>query len=401
MWNRYVGVGVFVIVGTVLFFAAVILIGNQHRVFAKHVDFFTEVKDLNGLSKGATVRVAGLDAGEVTDIAVPQSPAAGFRLTIQIADKVRGLVRTDSVATIATEGVVGDKVLLIEPGSPAAPAAAPGAALPSKGTSDIADLVQKSASLVDNASKTMNVVANKLTTTLDSVTIAVSNTNDVVVGVKQGRGAVGMLLRDETTAAEIKEAIGNVRNASSSLSHAASQADALASDFQSRNFGAKADAIISDIQSRNLGAKLDQIIDTVHSATNNIDRTTKDFRAAVGTALAPDGHGRTAAENIRQSLSNVNDATANMVDDTEALKHGFLFRGFFKKRGYYSLAQLDPNKYRQDKVFANPKNPRVWFGAAELFESKDQSETLSRGPYWGRATRANHQTWMARYSADP
>src|SRR6202030_2300339 len=143
MKNRYVGVGIFVIVGSLLFATAVFLIGNQHNVFSKHIELFTEVKNLNGLTKGAKIRVAGFDAGEVADIGIPASPAAGFRLTLRISDQVRGLIRTDSVATIATEGVVGDQVLLIGPGSSTASEAAPHATLPSKETSDIADLVQK------------------------------------------------------------------------------------------------------------------------------------------------------------------------------------------------------------------------------------------------------------------
>jgi len=385
MKNRYVGVGIFVVVGTVLFALAIFLIGNQHSFFAKHVELYTEFKNLNGLVKGAKVRVGGFDAGEVADISVPSSPSAGFRLKLQLNEQVRSLVRTDSVATIATEGVVGDKVLLIGPGSPTSPEAAPLTTLPSKDTSDIADLIQKSTTLVSDASGTMKVVADKLTAALDSVTSTVDNTNDLVTGIKQGRGAIGMLLRDEKTATDIRQALANVRDATASLNHASAQADALVSDFQSRglpgkaeNITAKADAIISDLQSRNFGEKLDQTMDTVHSAAHNIDATTKQLRDTLAKALAPDAQGRDAGDNIRQTLSNVNEATANIADDTEALKHGFFFRGFFKHRGYYTMAQLAPDKYRHDKVFANPKNPRIWIEAAEIFQPKQgESEVLS------------------------
>src|SRR6202040_69844 len=243
MRSRYVGVGIFVVVGCLLFATAVFLIGNQHNVFSKHINLFTEVKNLNGLAKGAKIQVAGFDAGEVAEIGVPKTPAAGFRLSLRITDQVRGLIRTDSVATIATEGVVGDKILLIGPGSSTAAEAAPYTTLSSKETSDIADLVQKSTALVTNASDTIKVVADRLTTTLDAVTTTVNNTDDLVVGLKQGRGALGMLLRDEKTAADIRTAIGNVRDATSSLNHASAQADALVSDFQSRGLGAKVDGM--------------------------------------------------------------------------------------------------------------------------------------------------------------
>src|SRR5208337_2027722 len=111
----------------------------------------------------------------------------------------------------------------------------------------------------------------------------------------------------------------------------------------------------------------------------NIDSTTQRLHETIAKAIAPDAQGRDAGDNIRETLSNVNEATGNMAEDTEAVKHGFFFRGFFKKRGYYSMARLAPDKYRQDKVFANPGNPRVWIDAAELFEPKQgETEALSR-----------------------
>lgn len=384
--NRYVGVAIFATLGTVLFGLALFLIGNRHNVFAKRFDLYTEFKNLNGLAKGAKVQVAGLDAGEVTDIGVPQSPSAGFRLKLKLNDQVRGLVRTDSVASIATEGVVGDKFVLIGLGSPTAPEAPPNSTLPSKETSDIAELLQKSTALVGQASGTMKTVADKLTVTLDAVTTTVNNTNDVVVGIKQGRGTVGMLLRDEKTAADIRQAVANVRDATSSLNHASGQADALVSDFQSRGLPGKVEAItgkvdgiVSDLQERKFGEKIDQTMETVHSAAQNIDKSTQQLHETIAKAFAPDAQGREAGDNIRETLSNVNEATGNMAEDTEALKHGFFFRGFFKKRGYYSMARMEPDKYRQDKVFANRGNLRVWIAAAELFEpSQGETEVLSR-----------------------
>ena len=73
MRSRYVGVGIFVVVGSLLFATTVFLIGNQHNFFSKHIELFTEVKNLNGLAKGAKIQVAGFDAGEVAEIGVPQN----------------------------------------------------------------------------------------------------------------------------------------------------------------------------------------------------------------------------------------------------------------------------------------------------------------------------------------
>jgi phospholipid/cholesterol/gamma-HCH transport system substrate-binding protein len=131
------------------------LIGNQQRAFAKHTEFYAEFANVDGLVKGVKVRVAGLDAGEITDIGVPDSPSSRFRLRLRIDDRVRGLVRSDSLVTITTEGVVGDKLLLIHAGTPKATEAAANSTLPSRQPLDMADLLDKSAGLLNGASGTM------------------------------------------------------------------------------------------------------------------------------------------------------------------------------------------------------------------------------------------------------
>ena len=98
MRNRYVGVGIFVVVGSLLFATAVFLIGNQHNVFSKHIELFTEVKNLNGLTKGAKIRVAGFDAGEVADIGMGRRRQYCRQSCRQRAYEQRAMVRGTSVA---------------------------------------------------------------------------------------------------------------------------------------------------------------------------------------------------------------------------------------------------------------------------------------------------------------
>jgi len=362
MKHRNVIIGLFVIAGVALFTLGIFLIGNQNKAFAKHTEFYTEFTNLDGLIKGAKVRVEGFDAGEVTDIGVPDSPSSKFRLKLRIVDRVRGLVRSDSLVTISTEGVVGDKYVLIHAGAANAPEAGPGATLPSKEPLNMTDLLEKSAGLLNNANGTMKTVAEKLNGTLDAVKTTVNNTNDVVVGIKHGKGTVGMLLRDEKTASTIRQTVSNVQQASASVNDASKQADAMVTDLRSRNFGEKADQTMSSVQ------------DAVH----NFDASSQELHQTITTALGTDANGVDAGSNIRQSLSNLNVATGNMAEDTEALKHEFFFRGFFKHRGYYSLAELNPDQYRSDQIFTQPGNGRIWLDAVQLFEKKpDGSETLS------------------------
>ena len=66
-------------------------------------------------------------------------------------------------------------------------------------------------------------------------------------------------------------------------------------------------------------------------------------------------------------MTNANYATANIADDTEALKHNFFFRNFFHNRGYYNLTNISPGKYEKDPLFKNPSNARVWLPAGQAF----------------------------------
>jgi len=255
---------------------------------------------------------------------------------------------------IVPEGLVGEKLLLIYPGSAKASEAKPGDTLQSKEAVDLMNLTDNGANLLDYTSETIKPFSEKLINTLDATTVALNNANGLLVSIKQGKGTVGMLFQDETTATNIRESIANLRET------AASAADA----------SKRADALITDLQSRQLGEKLDRVMDSVQSTAGHFDVTSQKVEESVAKALGPDSQGVDAASNIRHSLSNIDQATGNMSADTEALKHQFLFRGYFKHRGYYSLANLNPDDYRKNKLFSNPANPRAWLDKEELFEQK-------------------------------
>jgi phospholipid/cholesterol/gamma-HCH transport system substrate-binding protein len=346
--------GAFVLVGIALFTLVIFLIGGQHGAFAKHTDYYVEFADISGLMKGSKVRVGGLDAGEVMEIGLPDSPGGRFRLKLRVGDQVHGLIRSDSLVRIVPEGLVGEKLLLIYPGSAKASEAKPGDTLQSKEAVDLMNLTDNGANLLDYTSETIKPFSEKLIQTLDATTVALNNANGLLVGIKQGKGTVGMLFQDEATATNIRESIANVRETTASAADASKRADAL----------------ITDLQSRQLGEKLDRVMDSVQSTAGHFDATSQKVEESLAKALGPDSKGVDAASNIRHSLSNIDEATGNMSADTEALKHQFLFRGYFRHRGYYSLANLDPDDYRKNKLFSNPANPRVWLEKEELFEQK-------------------------------
>ena len=92
----------------------------------------------------------------------------------------------------------------------------------------------------------------------------------------------------------------------------------------------------------------------------------------------PDRQGMSGGANIRESLTNANAATLNLADGTEALKHNFLLRGFFRHRGYYNLDRISPEQYRRDSAFTSRANYRVWLPASAAVPGRpDGQEELS------------------------
>ena len=362
-------VGIFVLAGVILFTVGLFLIGSRHNAFDRHMEFYTEFSDLSGLAKGAKVRVSGMEAGQVTAIQIPDSPTARFRVKIQVESKLHGLIRTDSIASIETEGIVGDTYLLIKTGTPKATAASNQSTLPSKEPFDLSALLDKGNGLVNDATKTIldadttiQQLGGDIHGTLGTANQTIASVDDVVTGIKQGRGAVGMLLRDQQFAGEVRQTLDKANQATGSLAHASSQADEM----------------VTNLQTRNLTQKIDDTMTSARSAAAQLDSTAKQLNQTITEATGPDSSGETAGANLRDSLSNANAATANLADDTEALKHEFFFKGFFTKRGFYQLADLKPATYRQQKLFTNVTNHRIWLPTSALFDQKsDGSEALS------------------------
>jgi phospholipid/cholesterol/gamma-HCH transport system substrate-binding protein len=352
MSNRYLAAGLFIVAGLTFFALGIFLVGNRHEAFSRHLLLYSEFADVDGLTKGAKVRVGGLEAGQVTKIDVPDSPSSRFRVQMKINDQLHGLVRTDSVVTIDTEGVVGEIFLSIHPGSPGAAIAPANSTLQSKPPVNISDLLNNGLEVINDADASLKQLGGKLNTSLDGMNVAVGNANDLLVGLRQGRGPAGMLLRDEKMAAQIRETMTNVQSTTSTLNQTATRVN----------------GIVGDIQQRQFPQKLDDIMTQVGSASTEANSTIQQAHQSLNQALGPDVNGVTAAQNISETLTNVNAATGNIAEDTEAIKHNFFFKGFFSRRGYYSLSSISPDEYRHKKLFTNSNGRRSWLTAEALFQ---------------------------------
>ena len=361
MKKSNISVGVFVAVAVLLFGIGLFLIGDQHKAFRRKTDFYVEFANLEGIPRGAKVRVNGMDGGQVEEVVIPSNPTHKFRLKLTVDDRLHGLIRNDSIVSIETEGLVGDKFLLIGRGSEQSPEAAAGATLPSKEPFELGKMLEQANGLLKQVGGTITDVQGKLDATLNTANTTLMNTNGVVTDIRRGKGTAGLLLEDRTTAAQVQQVVMNTRQATANLNSASAQVNGL----------------LQDVQQRKLIAKVDDTINNAKSAAQQLEQASQQVNSTLKTAFEQDQYGQDAGTNLQQSLANVNVATGNLADDTEALKHEFFFKGFFKKRGYDSLEQLPIEPYRSGKLLNSPQS-RQWIAASSLFQrSADGVETLS------------------------
>jgi phospholipid/cholesterol/gamma-HCH transport system substrate-binding protein len=362
-------IGLFIVLGIGLFTAILFLIGNRQQAFSRHLEFYTEFSNLSGLASGAKVRVSGFDAGEIEKIQIPGSPPEKFRLKLQIEKQLSGLVREDSIVSIETDGVVGDKFVSIKTGSKQSQEARDGSTLSSKEPLDLGALMEKGSIFLNNLQGTVTDVRGRVDVALDSVTKTVNHTDGLVLGVQpdvnrivangsliaggvntlvtglnDGDGSAGLLLKDEATKQQLKSTLADVQKASANLDQAAARVNETLADFQSRELIANAQLTLNNVQ----------------SLSNQLNVTAK-------SALSQDSMGEDGAANVRRTLSNLNRSTTNLAEDTEALKHNFFFRGFFKKRGFYNLDDVTPAEYLKACKRQKDAGTREWLRASSLF----------------------------------
>src|SRR5437667_2226668 len=177
---RLVGVGVFVITGLLLFTLALFMIGDRQMAFTRRFTLYTEFSRVSGLQPGAIVRVSGAKAGQVKIIEVPSSPAKKFRVKMDIAEDLHPLIRTDSVAAIQTEGLVGGVFLAIATGSEQATKAPPNSTIPSQEPFQIADLLQQMSDTINKVNETIDDMKDDLRRAVQSVSDTVDNANALI-----------------------------------------------------------------------------------------------------------------------------------------------------------------------------------------------------------------------------
>lgn len=343
---RLAGVGVFVLLGLAMFAIALFMIGERQLAFARKVVVYTEFRTITGLQPGAIVRVSGAPAGSVTDIEAPADPSGKFRARLEITEDLHQLVRTDSVAAIQTEGLVGGSFLAVSIGTAGAPRAPAGSTIPSREPFLLADLFEQMSGTIGKVNVTIDNLGVGIEKTLASVDTTVGSANALIVDVSDDvKTLAAASARITSDAAQIAEGLRKGEG----------------------TFG----RLLKDDE---LYRRATTIAKTAESIAAETQKAVQQARQAIDGLNSQGGQVSGVTARLSETLEEARTAMAGLSENMEALKRGFFFRGFYNRRGYFSLDDISPEEYRRGELMdENRREAHVWLRHDALFAPTGQN----------------------------
>jgi phospholipid/cholesterol/gamma-HCH transport system substrate-binding protein len=277
--SRVARLGVFIVVTLAVLAAGVFIIGSKQYLFQSTYKLRAQFDNVAGLAEGADVQVGGVHSGTVTGILLPTRPGGKVSVVMELARSTREIIKQDSVASIETEGLLGNQYLAVSFGSAGQGDVKDGQIIQSVPPLEMSDLLKKTSGILDSSQQAVQ-----------NVTHATAHLNGVSAKIDSGQGTVGALVNDK------------------------------------------------------------QLYRNLEQTTVTLDAT------------------------MLQAEAGVTDFRENM----EALKHNFLLRGYFKKRGFDDGAELEANR-----IGGLPKvSPLKAFTytTKQLFHRRDSAELKNQKP---------------------
>lgn len=300
--KRAVGVGFFIIIGLLFLVGGILTIGNLHSTFQKKMTISTVFGDVNGLVAGNNIWFSGVKIGTVKKLEFYGKSQVKVIMNINIESQQ--YIRRDAKVKVGTDGLIGNKILVIYGGTSSVPEVEEGDTLSNETmltTDDIMNTFQQN---------NLNIL--KLTKKL-----------------ADGEGTIGKLLNSDSI-------YNSIAATTKSLQFASANAQILMaslSEFSSKlnKNGTLANDLVTDTvvfnSIRASVVQLQRVADTAGVFVNNLKEAEKNPKSPVGVLL----HDEQAGANLKSTIKNLDSSSAKLDKDLEALQHSFLLKRYFKK----------------------------------------------------------------------
>ncbi|MFH1195369.1 MAG: MlaD family protein [bacterium] len=283
--------GIFVTLGIAAFIVAIYYIGEGQQLFRSSFRVSSVFKDVAGLQAGNNVRLSGVNVGTVDNIIIVSDTSV--RVDIIIEESTRKFIKKDAVASIGTEGFMGNKILIINPGTG------------SKKGIEENDVIETIPPF------NMDEVMLALKTNIDNSTKVTNDLSMITNSIQSGKGTIGMLLMDESLAKNIKTSIQTLQDGTTGLKNLMEDAN---NSFAQFNF----DEFLISIETTMKNAS--DITNDLSGITNNINSG----NGMIGKLLMD----KSMAQNIDSTLINLKEVSAEFKILIEEAEDSWLLWGF-------------------------------------------------------------------------
>src|SRR5690554_65701 len=304
--------GLFVVIGMVILITAVYFIGEKKNMFDKTFTISANFNNVNGLMHGNNVRYSGINVGTVKNIDMINDTTINVELLIN--QKMVHHIKKDAIATIGSDGLVGNMIVNIIPGV---------GSTESVNQGDIISTYTKIGT---------GEMLNTLNTTNENAALLTSKLLDIVNNITKGKGTLGMLINDTIAANNIKNTLNNLKLTSQEANKTMLQLNALINqiDLKESVAGVLLNDTVEANKVRRIISNLEISSIEIQSVITNLNETITNLKEGEGAVnyLSNDPD---FVKQIEESLRNIHEGTEKFDENMEALKHNFLTRGYFRK----------------------------------------------------------------------
>jgi phospholipid/cholesterol/gamma-HCH transport system substrate-binding protein len=315
-YNRNnIKVGLLVSVASLVLVLSFYVIAKNRNLFGANFELKVRFSHLDGLDAGNNVLFSGIQAGTVKNINILNDTT--IEVILSIDESIKPFIHKNALASIGSAGLIGNKVVNIIPGKGQGPLINSGDQLNVAKSFDMGEMLNTLSKTNTNLARISEVVKGAVTrldssdvfktfndkdlgasikSTFGYINNASANAdnmtrglNEIVTGVKQGKGTAGKLLSDSSYAVNLRETLAKMRSA-----------------------GDNADKLIT---------KLNYLVD-------NMNKDLYQGKGSLHTLLQDS----VMAKNLSTSLDNIQKGTDGFNQNMEALKHNFLLRGYFRRQ---------------------------------------------------------------------
>jgi phospholipid/cholesterol/gamma-HCH transport system substrate-binding protein len=311
--KKSVIVGLFTLLGIIFFVTAIFVLGGNQKRFTKTIGLRTILTNTGGLKAGNNVYFSGVKIGTIKNIKLIEN--SHVEIDFNIEQKSQDYIRKDAEVRVSSEGFIGNKIIVIQGGSPNVAVVEEGDLLQSVKSIDTEEMM---ATLQVN---NQNLVA--ITSDVKKLSEKIAN----------GEGTIGAILTDSTMALQVRAIMASLTQTAANTAKVSSALNAFTTKLNTE--GSLANEILTDTsvyQSlRSSAAQLQGVTQSAAALTANLTKASEKMNSKDNTlgALLND---QEMAVTMKQTMCNLEESTDKLNQNMEALQHNFLFRGFFKKQ---------------------------------------------------------------------